>query len=513
MIRPAGRRFGLGARHLLMPVVACSLLQASLAVSSPTVTIGSKKFTESVILAEIAAGLCRDAGAEVRSRNELGGTRLLWNALLSDEIDVYPDYTGTVRHEILADRPGRGDAALRDAAAAAGAQLSRGLGFENTYAIGMREAQARRLGVSNISDLRDHPSLRLGFTSEFMERADGWSGLRRRYGLPQRDVRGLDHDLAYRGLVSNSIDVTDLYSTDAEIREHRLRILEDDLSYFPEYRAVLVMRPELAERAPAARRALARLAGSISTADMIRMNAAVKIDGHSEAAVAREFLAERFGIRGQLDEREVVRSVLHRTAEHVSLVVLSLSLAVLVAVPLGILAARRRRLGRLILASTGILQTIPTLALLVFMIPFLGIGTAPALAALFLYSLLPIVRNTHAGLTGIADSLIESADAMGLPRRARLRRIELPLALPSILAGIKTAAVINVGTATLGALIGAGGYGQPILSGIRLDNFALILEGAIPAALLAIAAQGVFDLLERVVVSRGLRGDARARQS
>lgn len=514
MRHPGERRCRRCAGPVLTTLVACALLLPSRADSSPTVTIGSKKFTESVILAEIAAGLCRDAGADVRSHNELGGTRLLWNALLSNEIDVYPDYTGTVRHEILADRPGRGDAALREAAAAAGAQLSRGLGFENTYAIGMREGQARRLSVTSISDLREHPSLRLGFTSEFMERADGWSGLRRRYGLPQRDVRGLDHDLAYRGLVSSSIDVTDLYSTDAEIREHRLRILEDDLGYFPEYRAVLVIRPDLAERAPAVRRALARLAGSISTADMIRMNAAVKIDGRSEAAVAREFLAERFGIRSELDEREVAQSILLRTGEHVSLVAVSLSAAVLVAVPLGIFAARRRSLGGLILASAGVLQTIPTLALLVFMIPLLGIGTAPALAALFLYSLLPIVRNTHAGLTGIPDSLIESADAMGLPRRARLRRIELPLAMPSILAGIKTSAVINVGTATLGALIGAGGYGQPILSGIRLDDFALILEGAIPAALLAITAQGFFDLIERAVVSPGLRSgrnDARKR--
>jgi osmoprotectant transport system permease protein len=115
------------------------------------------------------------------------------------------------------------------------------------------------------------------------------------------------------------------------------------------------------------------------------------------------------------------------------------------------------------------------------------------------------VRNTHSGLTNIPLALLDSADALGLPASARLRKIELPLALPSILAGIKTAAIINIGTATLGALIGAGGYGQPILTGIRLNDLSLILTGAIPAALLALFAQGLFELLERALVPRGLK--------
>ncbi len=147
----------------------------------------------------------------------------------------------------------------------------------------------------------------------------------------------------------------------------------------------------------------------------------------------------------------------------------------------------------------------PSLALLVFMIPLLGIGEAPAIVALFVYSLLPIVRNTHAGLRGIPASLREVATALGLGPGASLRAVELPLASPAILAGIKTSAVINVGTATLGALIGAGGYGQPILTGIRLDDLRLILEGAIPAALLALGVERIFDLVEKIVVPRGLR--------
>jgi osmoprotectant transport system permease protein len=158
-----------------------------------------------------------------------------------------------------------------------------------------------------------------------------------------------------------------------------------------------------------------------------------------------------------------------------------------------------------LLPAAGVVQTIPSLALLAFLIPFLGIGAGPALVALFLYGLLPIVRNTYTGLTTIAPGLRESAEVLGLTPRARLVRIELPMAAPSILAGVQTSAVINVGTATLAALIGAGGLGEPILSGIQLRDTTLILEGAIPAALLALAVQAGFDLLERALVPRGLR--------
>jgi osmoprotectant transport system permease protein len=198
-----------------------------------------------------------------------------------------------------------------------------------------------------------------------------------------------------------------------------------------------------------------------------------------------------------------------RTAEHLRLVLISLAAAVLIAIPLGIYAAHAKRLGQLVMALSGVLQTIPSLAMFVFMIPFFGIGTWPAIAALFLYSLLPIVRNTYAGLSGIAPELRESAAALGLPRGVRLHRVELPMAMRSILAGIKTAAVINVGTATLGALIGAGGYGQPIVTGIRLDDTGLILEGAIPAACMALAVQALFEGVERWLTPRGMRLEAR----
>jgi osmoprotectant transport system permease protein len=464
--------------------------------------IGSKNFTEAVILGEIAAGVGRQAGVAVEHQRQLGGTRILWRALETGAIDAYAEYTGTLAEELL-NMPGADRAALERALAQRGLAMTAPLGFDNAYALGMRDERAQALGIATISDLRAHPQLKFGLSNEFLSRADGWPGLRNAYVLPQR-ADGLDHDLAYRGVASGSIDVTDLYGTDAEIPRYRLRVLADDRGYFPAYEAVYLYRADLAQRAPAWVHGLQRLAGRIDAPTMRKLNARVKLDGESEAAVAADWL----GIATPQAQDRAAR-IRQRSGEHLALVAISLGLALLVALPLGVLAARRPRLGQLVLSATGLLQTLPSLAVFVFMIPLFGIGAKPAIAALFLYSLLPIVRNTHAGLTGIPLELRETAAAIGLPPRTRLWRVELPLALATILAGIKTAAVINVGTATLGALIGAGGYGQPILTGIRLDDLGLILEGAVPAALLALLVQGVLDAAQRLLTPRGLRLAAR----
>ncbi|HYG67249.1 MAG TPA: glycine betaine ABC transporter substrate-binding protein [Anaeromyxobacteraceae bacterium] len=471
----------------------------------PRVTIGSKAFTESIVLGELAAGLAASTGAEVEHRRALGGTRVVWEALLRGDVDLYPEYTGTLARELLAAERIAGESELRAALADRGLAMTGSLGFEDTYALGMRRADAERLGIRAISDLLAHPGLRFGFTNEFVDRADGWPALRARYGLSPPQVRGLDHDLAYRALAAGELDVIDLYSTDAQIRQLDLAVLEDDRGAFPDYHAVIVHRADLAARAPDALAAVRRLEGAITADEMIALNAAVQLHRADPGAVAADFLGERFGVRAAAARDGALRRVLARTGEHLALVGIALLGAILAAVPLGILAAKRARIGSLVLGAVGVVQTIPSLALLVFMIPLLGIGARPAIAALFLYGLLPIVRNTHAGLTGIAPELRESAAALGLPPGARLRLVELPLAAPSILAGVKTSAVIAVGTATLGALVGAGGYGQPILTGIRLDSVGLILEGAVPAAALALLASGLFEVIERAVVPKGLR--------
>jgi osmoprotectant transport system permease protein len=429
----------------------------------------------------------------------------VWEALLRGEVDLYPDYTGTLAREILAADAPADEAALRAALARHGVAMTRPLGFEDKYAIGVRRDVATRLGLSRVSDLVRHPRLRLGFTNEFMDRADGWPALRARYRLPQRDVRGLEHDLAYGALAAGGIDVTDVYTTDPEIRRRDLVLLEDDLGAFPEYHAVFVHRADLARRAPAALAAVRRLEGSIPADEMTGLNARAQLERVPPEEVAAEFLRAALGVAPRFTVERGPARILRRTAEHLALVAAALAAAIAVAIPLGVAAALRPGAGRLILGAVGVVQTVPSLALLVFMIPLLGIGARPAIAALFLYGLLPIVRNAHAGIAGIAPELREAAVALGLPARARLLRVELPLAAPAILAGVKTSAVITVGTATLGALVGAGGYGQPILTGIRLASVPLILEGAVPAALLALATQGAFDLAERWLVPRGLR--------
>ena len=220
--------------------------------------VGSKAFTESVILGEMMTGLLESAGIPATHRRELGGTRVLWNGLQSGDIDAYVEYTGTILIEILREDPAADDARLEALLAGQGIGIAARLGFNNSYVLGMREAQARELGIARISDLRGHPELKLGLSNEFVSREDGWPGLRAAYDLPQPEPRGLQHDLAYRGLETGSIDVIDLYSTDPEIEYYDLRRLEDDRGYFPRYDAVVLYRKGLRSDAVAA---LGRLEG------------------------------------------------------------------------------------------------------------------------------------------------------------------------------------------------------------------------------------------------------------
>ena len=480
-------------RRMHRPHVALLLSLISLCADADVV-IGSKVFTESVVLGELATQVMQHEGIAAAHQRELGGTTVLWSAMLRGDIQCYPEYTGTLRAEIFAKESVDSDDALRAALARSNAWASPPLGFNNTYVLGMRKDAAQKLAIRRMSDLAAQPQLRFAFSNEFLERSDGWPGVRDAYALPQGDVRGMAHDLAYRALASGSIDITDLYSTDAEIAYYDLIPLEDDRRFFPEYAALFVCRSDVDD---GVKRVLSQLGGKIDATTMAQMNARAKLEHVPEGEVAGQFARERLNMHTHTQREGRVARIARRTLEHLAMVGLSLGAAVVFALPLGVLAYRAPRFGRIAFAVADVLQTVPALALLVFLIPWLGIGYAPAIVALFLYSLLPILRNTHTGLADIPRDLRESAEALGLSSPARLRYVELPLAARSILAGIKTAAVINVGTATLGALIGAGGYGQPILTGIRLDDPGLILEGALPAALLALIAQALFGALER----------------
>jgi osmoprotectant transport system permease protein len=485
------------SRRAMAGLALAGALALPRAAAGAPVSVGSKAFPESWVLSEALAQRLAGAGLAVDHRRNLGGTDIAWQALTSGAVDVYPEYTGTIA-EVILQTPGDTDAAhLRAALAQRGVGMSAPLGFNDGYAIAVTAEAARRLRLRALSDLRAQPELRLGLSHEFLGRADGWPGLAARYGLALPHVLGVQHELAYTALASGRIDGTDIYTTDAEIEHLGLVVLEDDRRFFPRYDAVWLYRLDLAGRAPRALEVVRAFEGRIDEPRMIRANARVVLQHEDARAAAAALLAEM--------APAAAPAVPEPPAADVRLVTVSLLLAVLAGTPLGVLASRSRALAQLTLTFAGLLQTVPSLALLALLIPVLGIGAAPALVALFLYSVLPIVRNTYVGLTTIPPALDEAAAVIGLSPRAQLWRVRLPMASPAILAGIKTSAVINVGTATLAALVGAGGLGEPILIGIQLRRNTLILQGAVPAALLALLVQGAFDLLERLVVPRGLQ--------
>jgi osmoprotectant transport system permease protein len=464
--------------------------------------VGSKKFTESYVLGEIAKKVLQDAGFTAEQKQGIGSTGIVWAALTSKNISLYPEYTGTITEEILK-KPGLDRAAIQTALQPFGVKMGPELGFNDAYGLVMRKDQAKQLGITKISDLKAHPELRCGITHELMGRKDGWTPLLARYGLSFTSVKGIDHGLGYSALGASEIDLKDCYTTDAEIQKFNLVVLDDDLHFFPLYRAVFLMQADLPSKAV---QALDKMEGTINDNLMIAMNAQAGKD--KNYAGAAELYFKSLGQKNvQVEREDRVATTLRLTGQHLILVGISLGLSILVGIPLGIVASKPGGASWLILSLCGVIQTIPSLALLALLVPIkgLGIGMQTAIVALFLYSLLPIVRNTAAGLQAIPPSLRESAEALGITGSQRLFKIFLPMALPLILAGIKTSAVINVGTATIAALIGAPGLGQPIVQGLSLNDNPTVLWGAIPAAILAILVQLFFDGFERIVVPRGLR--------
>ena len=471
--------------------------------------IGSKKFTEGVILGDILTLLVESEEQPARHRSQLGGTRIVFDALTNGGIDAYVEYSGTLLRDILRTEARGSLAEIRQALEEMGVRMGPTLGFNNSYGLGMRRARAAELGIETISDLKKHPSLVLGFSHEFIERGDGWPGLRRRYELPQQNVKGLDHDLAYGAVSSGSVDVLDVYTTDAKIISNDLVTLKDDQSFFPLYDAVILYRVGLETSHPDIVQSFEVLRDRISEEQMMRLNAGVAVDKRTSESVAASFLETELDRFVEVQATSRTSRLIKHTKEHLILVGVSLLIAIVLGLVLGIVAARTGVFGQALIGIVSAAQTIPGLALLALLVPWLQIGWKPTVVALVIYSLLPIVRNTHAGLTNIPRALKESVEVLGLSPRSRLFQVELPLAAPSIFAGIKTAAVWNVGLAALGALVGAGGYGQPILAGIRRADPPLILEGAIPAIVLALLMQLLFEGIERMVVSPGLRARTR----
>jgi osmoprotectant transport system permease protein len=512
------------------------------APSGAPVVVASKPFGESFLLMEIFAQALEAGGIAVDRRPGLGATEIAFRALREDAIDVSPEYTGTGLVAILGEDPASDEAAVFERVERAfrerwGVRWLPSLGFQNTYAIAVRRGTADSLGLRTMSDLAAaSPRLRAGFSPDFIGRSDGLEGLRPAYGFAFRDVRSLLQAVKYQALAEGAVDVIDGYSTDGQVARYDLVVLEDDRAFFPAYEAAPLVGARLADTRPEAVAILESLAGTLDEATMRALNRRIEVDGDELAAVAADALraiarpapgspggregegmdaAAGGGGRAQAARGEGLRglaaylwghrdSLTRQTARHLLLVLASLLAAVLVAVPLGLGLERASAGAEGVVRGVGMLQTIPSIALLAFMIPLFGIGVVPALVAMFLYALYPIVRNTYTGVRDASPDAVAAGRALGMTPGQLLRQVRLPLAAPIIMAGVRTAAVISVGTATLAAFIGAGGLGDPIVAGLALSDTRMILSGAIPAAALALIVDLGLALVEKALRPRGV---------
>jgi osmoprotectant transport system permease protein len=487
--------------------------------------VASKNFTESRLLAEILAQLIEArTDLDVEHKANLGGTAVCWEALLAGEVDLYVEYTGTAWAVLLKESGAIADPlqtflhVQAESRRRFDVEWLPGFGLNNTYAMALDAQRAAEWGVTRISDLaKVGDRVRAGFSVEFINREDGWLGMRQAYTELGFEPRGMEHTLAYAALERGELDLIDAYSTDGKLAKLDVVTLEDDLGFFPPYNAAPIVRGATLERLPELREVLWPLAFAIDDDRARDLNGRIEVDGRGFEEVALEFLREEGLLaEGTAEDSEASgRSRLNAGLErlpglllqHVGLVALSVFLAALFAIPLGLLGAGRPRLKRVLLGGASVMQTIPSLALLAFLIalPGLGLGAPAAIVALVLYAVLPILRNTSTGLDTVDPALLEAACGMGLSPAQVLWRIQLPIAARTILAGLRTAAVISVGVATLAAFIGAGGLGAPIVEGLYLNDTQLILLGAIPAALLALLVDALLGVLERYVTPRGLR--------
>lgn len=488
------------------------------------VIVASKPFGESYVLLEMFAQLLEAHGIAVVRRPGLGATEVAFSALRRDAIDVYPEYTGTgllaILHDAMADSLARDPRAVyehvaRISAQRYGVRWLPPLGFQNTYAVAVRRATAEKYHLRSLSDLaRESPHLVAGFTPDFIGRADGLPGLERVYGLRMRAVRPLAPAVKYQALAASAIDVVDGYSTDGLLARYDLVTLTDDLHFFPPYEAAALVSPRLAREDPDAIAVLTLLSGRLTEARMRDLNRRVEVDGEDVRSVARGALDDLGLTRVRANTDPVAArasagfwdylwqqraQLAALTLRHLFLVAAALAAAVLVAIPLGLALERARRAAEPTVRLLGAIQTVPSIAMLAFMIPLLGIGTAPALVALWLYALYPIARNTYTGVRDADPAAVEAAEALGATPIQRLLMVRLPLAAPVIMAGVRTAAVITVGAATLAAFIGAGGLGEPIVAGLALADTRMVLSGALPAAVLALVVDGVLALVERAL--------------
>jgi len=524
--RPLPVRWITKSLSLVNALVFLICVGSAMASSSPTIVVGSKNFLENRLLAEMFAQLIETQTAlTVERRLGLAGTQICFQALMTGGIDLYPEYTGTGLVTIL------GEPSMRDPVDVLNRVRQEfrkrwnlwwlaPLGFDNSYALALRRDRAQALNIRTITDLvRVAPELKAGFGYEFIQRADGLPGLKQVYGLQFREVVGMQQSLKYQATDNGDVDVLDAYTTDGRLAVYDFVILEDDRQFFPPYDATALVRGDTLEQHPELAKVLSLLTNALSPQRMRELNLRIQEQGEAIPHVAFDALQELHlankehqptttamkgteSLFSYMWERRA--ALLVRTGEHLWLAGLGLLLGIALAIPLALLLERWRQGAETMIRLIGMSQTIPSIALLAFMIPLFGVGALPAIIALWIYSLYPILRNTFSGLRDAAPSVVETGRALGMTEWQILRSVRLPLAAPTILAGIRTSAIWTVGTATLAAFIGAGGLGVPIVSGLQLADVHLILSGALPATILALAVDGLLGWIEHLVQPRGL---------
>lgn len=489
------------------------------------IIVGSKNFMESRLLAEIFAQLIEDRTTlTVDRRFGLAGTQVCFEALKNGSIDLYPEYTGTGLMSILGHRQtGDPREALNIVRSEFLAQWNlwwlAPLGFENAFALAVPRIHANQLSLRTISDLaKVSPNLTAGLGYEFIQREDGLPGLEQRYGLKFAKVRAMQQTLKYQAAEMGEIDVLEVYTTDGRLAAYDFTLLEDDKGFFPPYEPAALVRGQALKQYPELGKTLGLLANAFDATTMRKLNFRLQVGGESVESVARQALqslrllpVESVRVESSDQTQSLIgymwakrQALVFQTNEHIGLAGLALFLGILLAIPLGLFLERHQKVAEPIIRGIGLTQTIPSIALLAFMIPMFGIGFLPAVIALWIYSLFPILRNTYSGLRDAAPQAVESSRALGMTEWQILYWVRLPLAAPIIMAGVRTAGVITVGTATLAAFIGAGGLGVPIVAGLQMANTTVILSGAIPAAILALVIDGILSKVEDWIRPRGL---------
>jgi len=460
-------------------------------VFSKSITIGAKKFTEANVMAYVLAHTLKsiDSSLDIKVLENLGGTGIVTTATENQEIDLYVDYTGTLKETFKTT-----DETLPGELLKHNLKFGFELGFNNSYGMAVKHHST----LSKMSDIKNHH--RLGISHEFLKRKDGFSGLASHYGFNIKPLV-IEYSLLQHSLKSDKLDIIEIFTTDAKIIKYNLKVLKDDQHFYKRYDALVVFNKTFYEQNKQLVSDLSsKLFLKISDKQIQKLNHLVDIEGLNYEESARSFTKSNTHIKSSYES-----TIWPHFYEHLEYLFLTIIICIFIGVPLGVTTAKSQLFERVILSLISITQTIPSLALLVFLIPLFGLGKTTTLIALCLYGLLPIVKSTHMGIKKIPKELSEYSKLIGMSFFQRIFKIEIPLALIDIVSGVKLTAIYTIGVTVIAAFVGAGGLGTLIVTGLSLNNTDIILQGALPSAGLAIIVEIIFQkVIPYFMKDRGL---------